>query len=59
MKKTYIAPTTKAFAMRANENVMVTTSISVGTTDVDGSVALVHENNDWDIWGEEDASEEY
>lgn len=58
MKKTYIAPTTKAFAMHANENVMVT-SIGVGTTGVNGSEALVHENNDWDIWGTEDESEEY
>lgn len=57
MKKAYIAPNTKAFVMHANENVMVT-SISVGTDGVDGSKALVHEDNDWDIWGNEDASEE-
>ena len=57
MKKAYIAPNTKAFVMHANENVMVT-SIGVGTTGVNGNEALVHENNDWDIWGNEDASEE-
>ena len=57
MKKAYISPNTTAFAMHANENVMVT-SIGVGTTTVDGSEALVHENNDWDIWDNEDASEE-
>lgn len=57
MKKAYIAPNTKAFVMHANENVMVT-SIGVGTTPVDGSEALVHENNGWDIWSTEDASEE-
>ena len=58
MKKAYIAPNTKAFVMHANENVMVT-SIGVGTTGVNGNEALVHENNDWDIWGTEDESEEY
>ena len=57
MKKAYITPNTKAFVMHANENVMVT-SIGVGTTPVDGSAALVHENKGWDIWGNEDASEE-
>ena len=54
MKKTYIAPNTKAFVMHANENVMVTTSIGVGTEGVNGNQALVHENNDWDIWDNED-----
>ena len=58
MKKAYIAPNTKAFVMHANENVMVTTSIGVGTEGVNGNQALVHENNDWDIWDTEDASEE-
>ena len=58
MKKAYIAPNTKAFVMHANENVMVT-SIGVGTTGVNGSQALVHEDNEWDIWGTEDESEEY
>ena len=43
--------------MYANENVMVTSS-GVGTAPVSGSEALVHESNDWDIWGNEDASEE-
>ena len=57
MKKAYIVPNTKAFVMHANENVMVT-SIGVGTTGVNGNEALVHENNDWDIWDNEDASEE-
>ena len=58
MKKAYIAPNTKAFVMHANENVMVTSTIGVGTEGVNGNQALVHENNDWDIWGTEDASEE-
>ena len=44
--------------MYANENVMATSTIGVGTTGVDGNAALVHENNGWDIWSTEDASEE-
>ena len=58
MKKAYITPNTKAFVMYANENVMATSTIGVGTTGVDGNAALVHENNGWDIWSTEDASEE-
>ena len=58
MKKAYIAPNTKAFVMHANENVMVTSTIGVGTDGVNGNAALVHEDNDWDIWDNEDASEE-
>ncbi len=58
MKKTYISPVSKvvrvgvAQIMAASPGVKLNTGGSVDAASVD-----VHEDNGWDIWGSEDASE--
>ena len=60
MKKTYISPVSKV--VRVGVAQMMAASSPDVTMNSDGSVNAnevdVHENNGWDIWGTEDASEE-
>lgn len=59
MKKTYISPVSKvvrvgvAQMMATSPGVTMNSGNTVNAADVD-----VHEDNGWDIWGNEDASEE-
>ena len=59
MKKTYISPASKvvkvgvAQIMAASPGVTMNSGGSVNAANVE-----VHENNGWDIWDNEDASEE-
>jgi len=51
MKKTYITPTTEI--MSTGVTTLFATSIKVDNTK-EGNQALVNEDNDWNIWGEDD-----
>ncbi len=51
MKKTYITPATEI--MKTEVTTLFAVSIKVDNTK-EGNQALVNEDNDWDIWGDND-----
>ena len=67
MKKIYKKPVTTSVELRNSESILSGSALHADGDKIKGSLyddtqatgaGLVHESNDWDIWGNEDASEE-
>ena len=67
MKKIYKKPVTTSVELRNSESILSGSALHADGENIKGSLftetnaggeGLVHGANDWDIWGNEDASEE-
>ena len=66
MKKIYKKPVTTSVELRNSESILSGSPLHADGEYIKGSLydaeatsaGLVHESKDWDIWGNEDASEE-
>ena len=66
MKKIYKKPVTTSVELRNSESILSGSALHTDGDNIKGSLftgtdaegpGLVHEDNGWDIWGNEDASE--
>lgn len=58
MKKTYISPVSKVVRVGVAQMMATSPGVTINSGDsVDAANVEVHEDNGWDIWDNEDASE--
>ena len=58
MKKTYISPASKVVKVGVAQIMAASPGVTINSGDnVDAANVEVHEDNGWDIWDNEDASE--
>ena len=58
MKKTYISPVSKVVRVGVAQMMATSPGVTINSGDsVDAASVDVHEDNGWDIWDNEDASE--
>ena len=59
MKKTYISPASKVVRVGVAQMMATSPGVTINSGgSVDAANVEVHEDNGWDIWDNEDASEE-
>ena len=59
MKKTYISPVSKVVRVGVAQMMATSPGVTINSGgSVDAANVEVHEDNGWDIWDNEDASEE-